>query len=148
MQRLMLGAIAFLLLSSCTPSVNVIYHSEEMASDRALEFIETAFIKRDYKLAYSTASETFKNNIPIDKFSDSIAKIHPAGFPKTVKATDFEPIPGQKAMYIFIYGENENEKFYYQLTMEGTKETNYKVLALRRSDEPFPFNKLRQPLKK
>jgi len=40
----------------------------------------------------------------------------------TVRATEYEPIPRQEAVNIFLTGTNKNEKFYYRLTMEGTTE--------------------------
>jgi hypothetical protein len=45
---------------------------------------------------------------------------------------------GEKAIYIFLTGENSGEHFYYRLTMEGTATTGYRVLRLDRGGTPYP----------
>jgi hypothetical protein len=53
-------------------------------------------------------------------------------------------MPGEKAIYVFLTGENSGEHFYYRLTMEGTAPTGYKVLRLDRAAQPYPSSNERK----
>jgi hypothetical protein len=68
-------------------------------------------------------------------------------YPISLTAEEFEPMPGQKGMNIFLYGENESEKFFYRLTMEGTTGMGYEVSGIYRGSGPYPPSKSRQRLK-
>jgi hypothetical protein len=54
---------------------------------------------------------------------------------------------GEKAIYIFLIGDNSGEHFYYRLTMEGTAATGYRVLRLDRSIAPYPPSNDKQSFK-
>jgi hypothetical protein len=62
-------------------------------------------------------------------------------------ATDFEPMPGQTAMSIYLTGKNDNEDFYYRLVMQGTTQTGYTVSGFYRGSTAYPASKLRQTLR-
>ena len=49
-------------------------------------------------------------------------------------------------MNIFLSGVAGKERFYYRLVMEGTKETDYAVDGIWRSDGPYPPSNLRKRL--
>jgi len=141
-----IGGIFLLLnLPNSERNLNVIYHSEDIAAQRAVEFLEAACIQRNYRRAYLLLAKNLQSSIPFEEFERFILATHPAGFPKVIRATHYEPIPGQRAMNVFLDGENE--KAYYRLIMEGTKETNYKVSGIYRSETAYPASKLRRLLK-
>ena len=45
-------------------------------------------------------------------------------------ALEFEPMAGEKAIYVFLTGRNEDQQFSYRVTLEGTAATGYKVLKV------------------
>lgn len=145
MKKLVLYSLMLLSILGCKPKIRIIHHDEDMAADRALEFAEVGFVQQDYTKAYFLLAENGK--MPFQKFSNVIGQIHPNGFPTAIKAIEYEPMPGQEAMNIFLYGEDSGEKFYYRVVMQGTKEADYKVFAFYRGNGPYPPSKLRQPLK-
>jgi len=55
---------------------------------------------------------------------------------------------GEKAIYIFLTGENSGEDFYYKLTMEGTAATDYRVSILDRGSGPYPPSNEKQQIGK
>ena len=57
-------------------------------------------------------------------------------------------MPGEKAIYIFLIGDNSGERFYYRLTLEGTATTPYKVLRLDRAGEPYPSSSEKKGLRR
>jgi hypothetical protein len=122
-------------LTSC---INVIAHDEKMAAKSAIEFAQTAFVARDYPKAHGLLAPRSQSDIPLDKLTEAIAKMHPKSFPTKVTATEFEPMPGQKGMNIFVKGEGEGEEFFYRLVMEGDKTASYRVTGLLRGNGPNP----------
>lgn len=142
-----IGASLLFNLFAPKPRINVIHHSEALAAQQAVRFVEVAFIRNDYEQAYLLLSKNFRKNFSFEKFKSLCEEIHPKYFPAVIRATHFEPMPGQKAMYIFLCGEKRKEKLYYRIIMEGTKQTNYKVFGIHRSESPYLPSKLRQPLK-
>jgi hypothetical protein len=118
-----------------------------MAATRAEDFANAAFVLRDTVRAYGLISEELRAHLPSEQFRDLVSKMHPSNYPLSLEATEFEPIPGQKTMYIFLTGRNGTETFYYRLLMEGVKETNYQVSGLWRGSGPYPPSGIRKSLK-
>ena len=122
-------------LPGCIESVD---HDAAAAGKKAEEFAQIAFVKRDIDNGYALLADGTKRYVSQEQFKAVLAKLHPKAFPKIVTASEYEPMPGEKAIYIFLTGENSGEHFYYRLTMEGTATTSYTVLRLDRASEPYP----------
>ena len=130
---------------SCIPTLTAISHNQDMAAIKAILFAKEAFIDLNQPGAYDLLSEEMRRDVSLDKFINVIARMHPVAFPRVVVATDYEPMPGQKSMFIWLYGEYGEEKFYYRLTMLGTTETDYRVAGMFRVPE-LPPSQMRKPL--
>lgn len=143
-----LSILAMTSLPSCGPSVRVLRHSESLAAREAQRFADAAYVERDFKKAYTLLSPTAQAAYSLDTVEAEMAKIHPRGYPSTVRTTEYEPIPGQAAMNIFLVGEGDSEKFYYRLVMAGTKDSGYKVSGFFRGSRPYPPSQLRHSLEK
>ena len=104
-------------------------------------------MKQDAEAGYSLLSESARQQLSLEQFKQVNAKLHPSTFPTKVVANEFESIPGEKAMNIFLIGENRKEQFYYRLPMEGTVTDGYRVSGLYRGNGPYPASNLRQKLK-
>jgi hypothetical protein len=145
MNKLLSVLIIGLLLAGCV-STSIIAHDEKKAAKAAERFATAAFLKRDYSDAYDLLSIDTKNRVSLVQFQETIIKMHPAGFPSAIKPVEFEPIPGQKAMNIFLVGQEGSESFYYRLVMEGTSHSGYQVAGIFRGNGPYPSSKLRKKL--
>jgi hypothetical protein len=144
MSRFILTAcLLFPVLVACSPLPTVLNHSPQRAAEEAQRFAEVAFVDRDFRKAYGLLSESGKGHGSAELFEEFIAKEHQSAFPLFVKATDYEPVPGQKRINIYIYGENGGEKFYYRVITVGVKETGYKVAGFDRFDAPYARLNLR-----
>jgi hypothetical protein len=121
-------------LMGCMDTIN---HDASSAGKKAEEFAQVAFVKQDVENGYGLLADGTKRYVSREQFKAVLSKLHPKGFPKTVTALEYEPMPGEKAIYIFLIGENSGEHFYYRLTMEGTGTTGYKVLRLDRAAQPY-----------
>ena len=121
---LVLVVLAFV---GCAGSV---HHDEALAAKRALEFVRAAFIDKNLDKAYEMLSDSGKRHVPLDKFKQSIAAMHPRGYPTKVTAIEYEPMAGEKAIYIFMKGQNSEDQFGYRITLEGSADTDYRVLKV------------------
>ena len=113
----------------CAESV---HHDEAAAGKKAEEFAQVTFVKQDVENGYALLADGTKRYVSPAQFKAVVEKLHPRALPKTVTAAEYEPMFGEKAIYIFLTGENSGEHFYYRLTMEGTATTGYRVLRLDR----------------
>lgn len=145
LKKLLSGFIALLLLSGC---VSVIAHDEKKAAAAAEEFARLAFIEQKYSLAYNLISPDIQKTIPLDKFQELVKQMHPKLYPSNIRATEYEPMHGQKAMGIYLEGENGSESFCYSVTMVGTALSGYKIAGIFRGDGSYPASKFRQKLSK
>ena len=118
--------------------METIHHDEASAGKNAEEFARVVFVKRDFENGYDLLADGTKRYVSLEQFKAVLSKLHPKAFPRTVTALEYEPMPGEKAIYIFLTGENSGEQFYYRLTMEGTATTGYKVLRFDRASQPYP----------
>src|SRR5439155_13511596 len=146
-QRFIWLALIWIGLIGGSCRSTVLSHDEELAASKAVEFAETTFIKKDFEKGYILLADSAKQAINFEQFQQTCQHMHPQSFPTTLRATEFEPLPGQKAMNIFLTGENGGEKFYYRIAMEGTAPTGYQVLGLYRGNGPYPSSNLRQQLR-
>src|SRR5919197_5448540 len=111
--RYRLLALALVIASmGCKGSVN---HDEISAAKSAIEFAEAAFVKHDFDHSYALLSDSGKRYVSHETFKETLARLHPKAFPVSVTASEFEPMPGEKAMHIYLTGENSGERFYYRL---------------------------------
>jgi hypothetical protein len=122
-------------------------HDAASASRKAEEFARVTFVRGDFENGYTLLADGTKRYVSLGQFKEVVSKLHPNAFPKTITAAEYEPMPGEKAIYIFLAGENAGARFYYRLTMEGTAATGYKVLRFDRSGAPPASSQDRQKLK-
>ncbi|MHC4571064.1 MAG: hypothetical protein ACYS0C_03160 [Planctomycetota bacterium] len=144
MKKFIFYSAMVLMVIGCKPKTKVGRDERNMAFDRALDFAEVVFFQQNYKKAYLLISKDCEETF--EEFCSGIDKLHPKGFPIAVRATEYEPIPGQEKINIFLYGGNGDEEFYYRLVMEGTCERSYKVFSLERAGGPYPPSELRERL--
>ncbi len=55
--------------------------------------------------------------LPTDKLAAEVARMHPKARPSEGVATEFEPLPGQQAMGIYLKGARDDETFFYRFLM-------------------------------
>lgn len=122
-----LKIFAMVVLACCSKSID---HDEVVAAKGALEFARVVLLEKNLNEGYEMLSPGGKRHVPFDKFQQSIAAMHPGEYPAKVTALEYEPMAGEKAIYIFLAGSNSNERFSYRVTLEGTAAMGYKVLKI------------------
>jgi hypothetical protein len=136
-----------LILAGCVlPScISVIAHNEQAAAAAATRFAQTAFVQKDYAAAYGLLSREFLGKVAQPQLADIVAKMHPKGYPTEIHATEFEPLPGQRGMVIYLLGKSSGEEFYYRFVLEGDSSAGYRVSGLFRGGGAYPAGN-RRPL--
>lgn len=140
--------LALALIATLPACAETVDHDENLAAKRALEFARVIFVEKNLDKGYGLLSDNAKRHIPLDKFKQTIAAMHPRGYPDRVTAIEYEPMAGEKAIYIYLSGRNaDDQSFNYRVTMEGTAATDYKVLKIDQgggfptlSNQKRPFN--------
>ena len=122
-----LAAALAVMLAGCAESVK---HDEVSAAKDALEFARVVLVEKNPEKGYAMLSEGGKRHVPLDKFKQTIVAMHPRDYPNKLTALEFEPMSGEKAIYIFLTGRNNDEQFSYRLTLQGTAAIGYKVLKI------------------
>jgi hypothetical protein len=137
--------LILIAFSGCL-QVNSLNHQPAMASDKAQQFANAAFVERRLPAAYNLLSQAMRNQLSVDQFTELISKMHPSKYPSSVQAAEYEPLMGQRGMNIYLVGKNNNEQFYYRLFMEGTKESDYTVGGIWRGEGPYAPSTMKKRL--
>ena len=140
-------AILVLFLISVTACT---YHTSKqkpmMAAASAAEFAQVAFVEQNIDRAFSMLDPEFQAYATKEKFVEVITNMNKPTAPRVVTATEFEPIPGQEGINIYLTGARDTEKFYYRIPMKGSEEKGYKAAGVFRNLGPYPSSGSRQPL--
>ena len=144
-RALILPAIAFAgFIAGCAGSEN---HDEGLAARRALEFARVVMIERDFVQGHGMLAEGGKRHIPLAKLEQTVAAMHPRNYPNKITALEYEPMSGEKAIYVFLSGNTGDELISYRLTLEGTAATDYKVLKIDQGMGFPTFSNKKRPYK-
>ena len=115
------------LVTSCAESTQ---HDENLAAKRAIEFAQVTLVDKNFDKGYELLAAGGKRHVSLDKFKETVTRLHPRGFPTKVTAKEYQPMPGEKALWIYLTGQNAEDQFQYRLIMEATDNGDYKVLTL------------------
>jgi hypothetical protein len=131
MHRRSLGSFALLgllaLLAGCAETTQ---HDENLAAKRAIEFAQAALVNKDFERGYELLAPGGKRHISLDKFKETMTRLHPRGFPTRVSAKEYQPMPGENALWVYLTGHNNEDQFQYRVTLESIGGGDYKVLTI------------------
>lgn len=126
-RALTMSLVAVVWLTGCAESTK---QDENLAAQRAIEFAQIVLVNKNFEQGYQLLSDGGKRHISLAKFKETMTRLHPRGFPTTVTAKEYQPMPGENALWIYLSGQNPEDQFNYRLTMEATPSGDYKVLTL------------------
>lgn len=142
-------AVCAPMAACCVPlplgGLNIITHDERAAARVADRFADLAFVQKDNAGAYALLTPELQGELANEALADGMAKMHPAAWPESVAADEFEPMPGQRAMNIYLAGKAGDEAFFYRFVMMGDKGSGYRVGGLFRGNGR-PASSNRRPL--
>ena len=139
--------LSLLLAVALAGCAEPIEHNAVQAAHKAEEFAELAFVRSDGERGYAMLAPATKRYVSLEQFKHVLSRLHPQGLPRNVRAIEYEPMKGEKAVYLYLTGEHSSEHFYYRITLEGTAATGYRVLKFERANEPYPPSPDRKPIR-
>ena len=139
-------AMALVVIATLAACGRMINHDEHAAAREAEEFGRLAFVAKDFASAYQHLTAQARSSSSLAEVSTLIDQMHKDGYPESIRATQFEPMPGQASMLIFLIGENGSSKFYYRFALVGTASEGYHVGGLWRGSGPYPTSPTRRDL--
>jgi hypothetical protein len=126
-RALTMSLVAVVWLTGCAESTK---QDENLAAQRAIEFAQIVLVNKNFEQGYQLLSDGGKRHISLAKFKETMTRLHPRGFPTSVTAKEYQPMPGENALWIYLRGQNPEDQFNYRLTLEATPSGDYKVLTL------------------
>lgn len=115
------------LAMSCAEAVK---HDENLAGKRAVEFVQAVLIEKNFAKGHELLDAGGKRYISREKLEETITRLHPRGFPTRVTAKEYQPMPGENAIWIYLTGQNSEDQFQYRATMKADDNGDYKVLTI------------------
>ena len=98
-------------LMGCMETIN---HDASSAGKKAEEFAQVVLVKQDVENGYGLLADGTKRYVSREQFKAVVSKLHPNAFPKTVTALEYEPMPGEKAIYVFLTGEKKDRPWLFR----------------------------------
>lgn len=123
MGRYVSSLIILLLLSGCSDTID---HDPNLAARKAEEFAALAYVQQDFAGAYALLTESTRRHVSPAQFQQTLAKNQAGAKPAKVVAQEYEPMSGEKAIYIYLVGDNGGTS--YRITLEGSGASGYRVL--------------------
>jgi len=124
MRRIIAVIFLFMGMFGCAESIE---HDSNLATKRAVEFAEATFVRRNLDKGYALLADKARNYVPIEKFNEKVARMHPNGHPSKVTAVNAVTVPGERIVNVSLRGEGSAGPFDYAVSLAGTASTDYRV---------------------
>lgn len=139
---------ALLLTEGCAlaPRARVLNHSPSAAAEVADRYVDLLVVQQDADAAYELVDADARRRISSAALVESVAKSPGYGEVTSVEAVEYQPVPGQPVVDIFLTGSAGDATYYYAVRLSGTVDEGYLVNDLWIQTEPFEASDLRQDL--
>ncbi len=129
-----------------TGCVRQLRHDPALAASSAQKFVELLAVKGDVNGAYEMTDPASRHGRSAADLGKSVSSV-PIGKLDDVAATEFQPVPGQPAIDIFLKGHNTDGKtIHFAVRVNGTADDGYAPASMAVAFEPFPASSMRRSL--
>src|SRR5262245_56396401 len=97
--------LALVFIASLISCECAIKHDEAAATKKALQFARDAFVNGENDKAYDLLSDSAKRYVTRETFKESLSKWHLTGFPTNVVVSEYQAVPGERLLLVYITGE-------------------------------------------
>ena len=116
--------LLFLVMTGgCAENVD---HDTALATKRAIEFAEAAFVRGNLDQGYAMLADKARAYVPLNIFADKVKQMHPSGRPSKIAGLSAAPIKGEKIVNVTLRGEGDGQ-FMYGIALIGTSAADYRV---------------------
>lgn len=139
-------AVGLVLVATALGCVRSTPDFPSNAASEAESFVRLTVVDRDYDSAYALLTPGFREVNTVANLRGLIAGLHSDGRPTQVSAIEYESLPGEESVNIYLLGNNGASSFYYQVVMLGLPGDDHVVGGLSRGSDPYPPSEWRLPL--
>jgi hypothetical protein len=116
--------LLFLVMTGgCAENVD---HDTALATKRAIEFAEAAFVRGNLDQGYAMLADKARAYVPLNIFADKVKQMHPSGRPSKIASLSAAPVKGEKIVNVTLRGEGDGQ-FMYGIALIGTAAADYRV---------------------
>jgi hypothetical protein len=135
---------AALALAGCR--LDVISHDERMAASEAGEVLRLLYLRGDYVAVHERLSPELRRSSSTESLRNQASLLlQKFGKLRDLRPDSYTPVPGQRAINIFLEGKHEKAVSYHRILLTGDAR-GYKVSGLWVSERPYPPSELRRSL--
>jgi hypothetical protein len=143
---LLTGAVLLLAGCAVAPQVRTLNHSPSSAASVAQRYVDLLVVQQNVDAAYALVDTDARARISSTELKDAVTKAPGYGLVTSIQATEYQPVPGQPAIDIFLTGSGGGATVYYVVRLSGTADKGYQVNDLGVQSEPYPATALRDRL--
>jgi hypothetical protein len=111
------------MTAACAGNID---HDTALATKRAVEFAEAAFVRGNLDQGYGMLADKARSYVPINIFADKVKQMHPSGRPNRVVGLSAAPVKGERLINVTVRGEGDGQ-FLYNIALIGTAADDYRV---------------------
>ena len=127
--------VVLLLVAGCSSGVAT--HDGYRASELVVDFFTGLKSGEGTRLAYAWTDDKFKEEVSFDEFSEIAAFIRERNLGADIRLVGFEVFGPKEMLIVYANSKTSEAEMHFKLTLTGTKNQDYYLLALDVADSAF-----------
>ena len=127
--------VVLLLVAGCSSGVAT--HDAYRAAELAVDFFTGLKSREGTRLAYAWTDDKYKQEVSFDEFSRIAAFIRKTNGGAEIRLTGFEVFGRKETLVVYANSKTGETEMHFKLTLAGTKNQDYYLLALDVDDSAF-----------
>ena len=127
--------VVLLLVAGCSSGVAT--HDAYRAAELVVDFFTGLKSTEGTRLAYAWTDDRFKQEASFDEFSQIVAFIRKTNGGAEIRLIGFEVFGRKETLVVYANSKTEAAEMHFKLTLAGTKNKDYYLLALDVGDSAF-----------
>ncbi len=127
--------VGLLLVAGCSSGVAT--HDAYRAAELVVDFFTGLKSSEGTRLAYAWADDRYKQEVPVEEFFRIAAFIREANGGAEIRLVGFEVFGRKETLVVYANSKTGETEMHFRLTLAGTKNQDYYLLALDVDDSAF-----------
>jgi hypothetical protein len=127
--------VVLLLVAGCSSGVAT--HDAYRAAELVVDFFTGLKSREGTRLAYAWTDDKFKQEVSFEEFSGIVAVIRKTNGGAEIRLAGFEVFGPEETLVVYANSKTGEAEMHFKLTLAGTKNQDYYLLALDVDDSAF-----------
>jgi hypothetical protein len=127
--------VVLLLVAGCSSGVAT--HDAYRAAELVVDFFTGLKSSEGTRLAYAWTDDKYKQEVPFEEFSRIVAFIRETNRGAEIRLVGFEVFGRRETFVVYANSKTGETEMHFKLTLAGTKNQDYYLLALDVDDSAF-----------